>query len=82
MVTKSKLKKRFNPTIRVVYFIVGLALLTLLLLYSIQWELLPFRVMNFGQDITPYALASGLVLTSIFGGTLIKSAIYGEWNLD
>lgn len=75
-------KSEYKPWVRVVYFIIGLGLLSALLLYSVRWEALPIRVVGLGQDITPYALASGLVLLSIFGGTLIKSALYGRFELD
>lgn len=82
MAKKRSSKNELKALTRIVYFIIGLALLSALLLYSVQWDALPFRVYNLGSDITPYALASLLVLLSILGGTLVKSALYGRFELD
>ena len=67
---------------RIFLFSFGIVLASTLLIFSFQWQLLPFTITALGYDITPYALAGILVLTGVFASTLIKSGIRGKAELD
>ncbi len=69
------------PT-RIIFFILGIIIASIILVYSFQWDLLPFTVVWFGFDVTPYALASFIVLLGILASTLIKSGITGKKKID
>lgn len=78
----AKQKSKLSPGRRVLYFTIGIILGSGLIVFSFQWNLLPFTITALGQDITAYALAGILVMVSVFAGTLIKSGLLGEVILD
>ena len=78
----TKQKARLTLGRRILYFTIGLVVASGLLVFSFQWNLLPFTITALGQDVTSYALAGILVIISIFAGTLIKSGLLGEVILD
>jgi len=85
--TKRKYKKKrkstkLNLPKRILYFVSGLVLASALLLFSFQWNLLPFQITALGNDITPYALAFIIVMIGVFASSLIKSGLKGNRELD
>ncbi len=78
----SKQKRKITPARRITYFLVGMFIASAILVFSFQWNLLPFTITALGQNVTSFALASLLVLLSVFAGTLIKSGILGEVIMD
>lgn len=81
---KTKLKKRTHLNIpkRIIYFSFGIFIASVLLMYSFQWNLLPFQITAMGIDITPYALSFFLVLIGVYASSLIKSGLKGNRELD
>ena len=67
---------------RLIYFIMGMGILTALTVVSIQWDLLPFKIMILGKDITPYALTPMLIFVGILGSSLLSSSFSGNRKID
>ena len=67
---------------RIIYFSIGLIGASMLLVFSFQWDLLPFRFTFLTYDITAYMLASILVMTGVFASSLIKTGLTGKKQID
>lgn len=76
------MKKSIKINIRIFYFLIGMIILSILLIFSFQWQLLPFKLVLFGNDITMYALPPILILISIFGSSLLKTSLTGKKGID
>lgn len=68
-------------SVRILYFVIGLTILTALMIYSIQWDNLPFGIFFFSYNITSYVLPAIFVLVSIIAGALLMSSFDGKWRL-
>ena len=75
-------KSGFSPMARILLFVVGMALAVFLMLWVVNWNDLPFQFVVSGQVVTPYFMASLVVIAGILATTLIKSGILGKWKLD
>lgn len=75
-------KKTIDLRKRILIFLIGISIASVLLIFSFQWELLPFSFTALGYDVTPYALSSILVLLGVFASSLIKSGITGKQQFD
>lgn len=79
---KTKKSSKLDLSKRIIYFVSGMIIASTLLVFSFQWDLLPFEITGFGINITPYALAFFIVLIGVFASTLIKSGLRGKRELD
>lgn len=82
MVKKSTKSRKLKTSTRIFYFVVGISIASILLVFSFQWDLLPFQITIYGKVITSYFLASIIVLIGIFASTMIKSSITGKKEVD
>lgn len=73
--------KELGITTRILYFIIGLIILTALMVYSIQWNNLPFAITFLENNITSYVLPAIFVLIGIIASALLLSAFDGKWRL-
>lgn len=73
--------KPLSIPIRILYFIIGLTILTVLMVYSIQWENLPFGIFFFSYNVTSIVFPAIFVLVSIIAGALLMSSFDGKWRL-
>jgi len=78
----SKKKKQLSMSKRILYFVIGIGIASSLMVFSFQWNLLPLTLTAAGIDVTPYALSAIIVLASVFAGSLIKSAVLGQAEMD
>ena len=78
---KNENTKLLSIPIRILYFIIGLTILTFLAVYSFQWDKLPFGVTFFGNTISQYVFPAMFVLVSIIAGALLMSSFDGKWRL-
>lgn len=76
------LGKKLDPIKRIIYLGLGLAGLVVLLMYSFNFEKLPFQITIFNQDITTIILAVAMVVLGIIFSTLFKSGAKGKLELD
>ena len=76
------LGQKLGPIKRIIYLILGLAGLVTLLMYSFNFEKLPFQITIFSQDITTIILAVAMVILGIIFSTLLKSGAKGKFELD
>lgn len=77
---KQNIKQLSIPT-RILFFCIGLIVLTLIMVYSIQWNNLPFAITFFENNITSYILPVVFVLISIIAGALLMASFDGKWRL-
>jgi len=73
--------KKLSIPIRILYFIIGLTVLTTLMIYSVQWNNLPFGIFFLSINITSYVFPAIFVLVSIIAGALLMSSFDGKWRL-
>lgn len=78
---KKKNIKELSIPARILYFIIGLSILTTLMIYSIQWELLPFTITFFSKNITQYVLPAIFVFIGIIASALLMASFDGKWRL-
>lgn len=67
---------------RFLYLLLGFVISMILLVYSFNWEKLPFSFAFMGNDITPYVLAFLIVVLGLLASTLIKSGFKGKREFD
>lgn len=77
----NKNTKQLSLTARILNFIIGLVILTVLMIYSIQWDNLPFAITFFEQNVTSYVLPAVFVLTGVIASALLLSSFDGKWRL-
>lgn len=75
------LKRKESIEKRILYFIIGMAILVFLAVYSFNLMDLP-RITFIGIDITVYAFPPILILFGIYGSSLVKSAFTGKKEID
>ena len=74
-------QKPLSIPVRIIYFIIGLSILTVLMVYSIQWENLPFGIFFFSYNVTSIVFPAIFVLVSIIAGGMIMAGFDGKWRL-
>ena len=75
-------KGKISISKRSIYFIIGMVILTFLMIFSFQWDELPFSFVAFGKDVTKYTLPPFLILLGAMGTSLLKSGITGKEQFD
>jgi len=75
-------KKRIPTLIRILFFTVGIILLSALLIYGVSWDSNIVEFSMLGIIINRWAVAAGMVLLGLLGGAMVRSALIGSYGID
>lgn len=72
---------KLSIPIRILFFIIGLGVLTFFAVYSFQWDKLPFAIGFVGVNVSQYVFPAMFVLFGIIASALLMASFDGKWRL-